>query len=441
MDWINVIFWLASTLVVVLGPIILVHELGHFIFAKLAGVRVEEFGLGFPPRLLKLWYGKGHCTIGSTQVIVPVGFRLPAGLKVGAWVDAIMLRRDDGTYLLRRLAVHDPHEDDLTLRRERADEGVPIQGELVQLEPGTLYSLNLLPMGAFVKMTGEEDPSDPHSLAAQPKRWRIAVLAAGAVLNVVVALILLVGAYTAGFPDKWLVKVTGIEPGSAAEEVGIQPNDIILAAGGEHITEGLEHLQRIIHVAPEQAVELTILRGGKTLTLTATPERTPEGYGRLGIWMAAWPDRSALQRYRLPEALRAGLNDLSAAIVATVQVPARLAKGDITPQEARPASMVGISGLLAFTLQQSLAWGLAFPVLQTASLISLALGLTNLLPLPALDGGRILFVLIEAVRGRRISPEREALIHFVGLMVLVGLMALVMFQDLVNPIIPWSWLR
>ena len=80
-------------------------------------------------------------------------------------------------------------------------------------------------------------------------------------------------------------------------------------------------------------------------------------------------------------------------------------------------------------------------MLQTAALISLALGLTNLLPLPALDGGRILFVLIEAIRGRRIAPEREAMIHFVGLMILVGLMGLVMLQDFINPIIPWSWLR
>jgi regulator of sigma E protease len=441
MDWINVIFWLVGTLVVVLGPMILVHELGHFIFAKLAGVRVEEFGLGFPPRLLKLWRGKGYLEIGHIHVTIPAGFRLPAGLKVGTWVDAVTLRRDDGTCLLRRLTVRDPSADDLVLAHGHTDEGVPVPGQLTALEPGTLYSLNLLPMGAFVKMTGEEDPSDPRSLAVQPKRWRVAVLAAGAVLNIVVALMLLVGAYTAGFPDKWLVEVAGVEPGSAAEEVGLQPRDIVLAAGGERITEGLEHLQRIIRAVPEQAIELTILREGETLTLMATPQRSPEGYGRLGIWMAPWPDRSALQRYRLPAALRAGLNDISAAIVATVQVPARLAKGDITPREARPASVVGISGVLAFTLQQSIRWGLAFPVLHTASLISLALGLTNLLPLPALDGGRIFFVLIEAIRGRRISPEREALIHFVGLMVLFSLMALVMLQDLINPIIPWSWLR
>jgi len=183
------------------------------------------------------------------------------------------------------------------------------------------------------------------------------------------------------------------------------------------------------------------LRGEETLALTVTPRRTTEGYGFLGIMMSPWPDRSAMRRYSLPNALRAGFTDLNTAIVATFQIPVQLARGDVSPEEARPASMVGISGILAFTLQQSIEWGLAFPVLQTAALISLALGLTNLLPLPALDGGRILFVLIEAVRGRRIAPEREAMVHFVGLIVLMSLMALMMFQDLVNPIIPWSALK
>jgi len=441
MDWINVVLWLTGTLVVVLGPIILIHELGHFIFAKLAGVRVEEFGFGFPPRLLKLWRGKGYLEIGSTHVVIPAGFRLPSRLRVGVWVDAVTLRREDGIYVLRHLTALDPSADNLTPKRERVDEDVHMRGELISLEPGTLYSLNWLPIGAFVKMTGEEEPSDPRSLAAQPKRWRVAVMAAGAVLNIIVALILLIGAYTAGFPDKWLVEVTSVEPGTAAEEAGLQPRDIVLAAGGERVEGGQEHLQRIIRAVPEQATELTILRGEETLTLTATPRRTPKGYGFLGIWMAPWPDLSALQRYSLPQALSAGINDITTVIVTTVRLPIHLARRDITPQEVRPASMVGISQMLTFTLQQSIEWKLAFPVLQTASLISLALGLTNLLPLPALDGGRILFVLIETVRGRRISPEREAMVHFVGLVILVSLMALVMLQDIVNPIIPWSRLK
>lgn len=446
----SVVFWLIGTLIVVLGPIILIHELGHFIFAKLAGVRVEEFGFGFPPRLLKLWYGQGYLKIGSTRVALPKSFRRPAKLEVGAWVDAVIQRDDDDTYILRRLRVLDPAEDDLTLERdEYVDEGLHVRGKLTTLEPGTLYSLNWLPMGAFVRMTGEDDPSDPRSLAAQPKRWRVAVLAAGPVFNLVAALLLLVGAYVAGFPDAWRVEIAGVEPGSPAAEAGLQLADVILVAGGEHIEDGLEQLRGIIRAAPDQAVELVILRGStglttseeETLALTVTPRRTTEGYGFLGIVMSPWPDRSAMRRYSLPDALRAGFTDLNTAIVATFQIPVQLARGDVSPEEARPASMVGISGILAFTLQQSIEWGLAFPVLQTAALISLALGLTNLLPLPALDGGRILFVLVEAVRGRRITPEREAMVHFVGLIVLMSLMALMMFQDLVNPIIPWSALK
>jgi len=381
-----------------------------------------------------------ECEIGSMRVVIPAGFRLPGDLAVGTWVSAITQRRDDGTYTLRAL---DPLIDGVTPKREPvpADEGVRIEGKLTVFEPGTLYSLNWLPMGGFVRMTGEEDPSDPHSLAAQPKRWRIAVLAAGAVLNLIVAVLLLVGAYTSGVPDKWQVEVANVEAGSAAEEAGVQPRDIVIAIDEERIEEGMAHLRRIIRAAPERSIELTILRGEETLTLVATPRRTGDGYGLLGIVMSPWPDRSSVQHYSFSQALKASVTDLNAAVVATVQVPFLLARGSITPQEARPASMVGISEILAFTLQQSIEWGLAFPVLQTASLISLALGLTNLLPLPALDGGRILFVLIEAVRGRRISPEREAMFHFVGLVILVSVMAFVMLQDFVNPVIPWSMLK
>jgi regulator of sigma E protease len=445
MDWINVVFWLVGTLVVVLGPIVLIHELGHFIFAKLGGVRVEEFGFGFPPRMLKLWRGKGYLNVGSTRVIVPAFFRLPGGLAVGAWVDAVAERRDDGNYYLHRLTTLDPAVDDLRPRREIVDEGVRMRGEVTALEPGTLYSLNWLPMGAFVRMTGEEDPSDPRSLAAQPKRWRVAVLAAGAVLNLIVAVVLITGAYTSGFPEKWVVEVNQVELGGAAEEAGIQSGDVVLAARGTHIAgesyaDGMAQLRDIIRAVPEQTIDLTILRGDKTLSLAATPSRTPEGYGLLGILMAPWPDRSALRYHSVPEALGAGVTDIVETIKMMLQLPGRLAQGEVSVEEARPASMVGISGILAFSLQQSIAWGLAFPVLHTASLVSLALGLTNLLPLPALDGGRILFVLIEAVRGRRLSPELEAMVHMVGLVVLVSLMAFVMFQDLVNPVIPWSWL-
>ncbi len=444
MNLISIVFWLVGTLIVVLGPLILIHELGHFLLAKWAGVRVEEFGFGFPPRMLRLWRGRGYIEIGGVRVTVPINFRLTPRLKVGSQVDAVVQRRAGGEHILRRLKVLDPDDEHPTPTGEANPDELHLRGAVTALERGTLYSLNWLPIGAFVKMTGEEDPSDPRSLAAQPKRWRIAIIAAGAVLNIIVALLLLVGAYASGIPDRWTVLVNSVVSGSAAAEAGLQPRDVILAIEGERIGQGTEHVQRLIQAAPERTVELTVLRGRELVTLTATPRRCEDeslcvvGKGFLGISMALWPDLTSVRYYTLAQAVDASGKDLATAATLLAQLPARLLRGTATPQEARPVSVVGASEILAIFLQQSIEWRLAFPTLQAAAHISLALGVGNLLPIPALDGGRILFVLIEAVRRRRISPEREALVHFVGLVVLIGLTALVMIQDIINPIFPWT---
>jgi regulator of sigma E protease len=120
-------------------------------------------------------------------------------------------------------------------------------------------------------------------------------------------------------------------------------------------------------------------------------------------------------------------------IITTLKAPVMLIRGELTPQEARPVSVVGISQL-AGREAQSGDW---FRILFFAGIINVALGFTNLLPLPALDGGRILFVLIEAIRGRRIEPEREGMVHLVGMILLLGLMLFMIIQDIVNPIVPF----
>ena len=436
MNWITILFWLAGTLVVMLGPILLIHELAHFIFAKLAGVRVEEFGLGFPPRLLGLWRGKGFLRIGGTRVEIPRGFDLPSNLEEGTWVEGVAERNNDGDYVLQDLTALSLERNTPASTQEKADGQVAMRGKVTELERGTLYSLNFLPMGAFVRMTGEEDPSDPRSLAAQSKGWRVAVMAAGPVVNVLAAFLLLVGAYMSGKPQNQQVKVTRVEAGSAAMEAGLQAGDVVVTADGERIDEGLAELRSVIEAAPGETIEIEVNRDGETMSLTATPE-SRDGDGFLGIAMAPWPP----ERYGLMRALRASVNDLLTIAELTLKLPIMLIRGSASPQEARPTSLVGISQIMTFSLQQSIEWGVAYPALQTASLISLALGLTNLLPLPALDGGRILFVIIEAIRGKRVSPEREAIVHFIGMLILVGLMVLVMLQDLFDPIIPWSLLK
>jgi regulator of sigma E protease len=112
-----------------------------------------------------------------------------------------------------------------------------------------------------------------------------------------------------------------------------------------------------------------------------------------------------------------------------------LVQGEITAEQARPVGPVGISQIAGRTAQYTATTGDWFQLLRITAFISVALGFTNLLPIPALDGGRILFVLIEAVRGRRIEPEREGMVHLVGMLFLLGLMFLLIIQDITNPII------
>jgi regulator of sigma E protease len=447
MALINIVFWLVGTLIAVLGPLILLHELGHFITAKLTGVRVEEFGFGFPPRMLKLWHGKGYFDIAGTRIVVPRRLKeLPAQLLTGSYAEAITSQQDDDTYILHQLRMLDEETEDTSPKQETVESKVHIRGEVTEVERGTIYSLNWLPMGAFVRMTGEEsDFSDPRSLATKSKLQRILVMGGGAALNILAALVLMISVYLTGLPEKWVVQVYDVMPGSAADEAGLQPRDVILAIDTDRLEEGPTHLQRIIQAAPEQTVQLTILRNGQEMTLEATPtlrectegEQCP-ATGFLGITMNLWPDRTSIRRLSFPKAVQATIDELGKIVEALVSLPSQLAQGTVTAEEVRPVSIVGASQILTFFLQQSIEWGMAFPVLRGAALISLALGITNLLPLPALDGGRILFILIEAVRGRRIAPEREAVIHFVGIVILVSLMLLVIFYDIFNPVIPWS---
>lgn len=439
MDWITIALWLTGTLIAILGPIIAIHEIGHFVFAKLTGVRVEEFGLGFPPRLLKLWRGRGFLRIHDVRVLIPANYRLLKEVEKGKFVEAAVQQRSDGAYILQHLTMLDPER----ASQQSADQA-RLRGQVTEIEPGTIYSLNLLPMGAFVKMTGEEDPSDPRSLAAQPKRRRLAVMAAGPLLNIIAAFILITAAYASGVTNQWFAHIIAVEPQGAAAEAGVQVGDIVMAADGQRITEGPAQLREIIRSSSGRPVELSILRQEETFIITAMPqlvEENGETHGVLGITMEIWPDKTAMRRYSISHSLGAGVSELGRAFLALVRLPGRILQGDVEPQDARPISMVGASQLLTFSLQRSIAWKMAFPALQTAALISLALGLTNLLPIPALDGGRMLFVLVEAIRGRRIAPEREAAVHFVAMTVLLILMTFVMLYDVIMPIIPWSWVK
>lgn len=349
------ILWYIGGFLLVLTPIVLIHEWGHFTAAKLSKIRVEEFGFGLPPRAIKL--------------------------------------------------------------AERN---------------GTIYSLNWIPVGGFVRPAGEDDPDVPGGLASASKRARLFVLAAGAGANFLSAILFF-----------WLavlftpsVAIAGVNPASPAATAGIQVGDVVLEVGGEAVTSANMLITTVADHAGE-TIDLLVQRGEETLTLAVRP-RLPGEYdaateGALGIGLGDGPR----QRTNPITALGDSLRMIWEYLTLYARLPAMLINGEITAQEARPVSIVGISQIAGMAAEDSVQTRNPYRLLIMAGFISVALGLTNLLPIPALDGGRILFVLIEAIRGRRIEPQREGMVHLVGMLMLLGLMAFLIFQDIANPIIPF----
>jgi len=427
--------WLALALVLMLGPMILIHELGHFITARRAGARVLEFGLGFPPRLFTLFRENGTVEVDGQRLLLPGSVRLPPGLAPGQPVEVRLQPNPEGLPRVVEIRRADRPEG-----WEQTSQGSRLRGTLTALDPGTVYSLNLLPLGGFVRILGEEDPSHPQSLAAQPRRWRLTVLLSGALLNILAAFLLMMAAYATGVPTRTFVLIQEVVPESPAWAAGLLPGDIITTVNGDRLEKGSLELRDWIRSSPGEPLELTVLRDKTSLTLTATPVLT-DGRGFLGVGLQDWPDPESVERYALPRAAVAAGQSMVGVILSILNLPRMVSSGQVSAAEAvRPVGIPGILGFLGYALKESVETGIAFFALQVTALISLAVGMTNLLPLPALDGGRALFVIIEAIRGRRISPETEAKIHMAGMVILVGISLIIIAMDIVNPLIPWSWL-
>ncbi len=349
------ILWAIGGFLIILTPIVLIHEFGHFAAAKLVKVQVEEFGFGLPPRAIKLF--------------------------------------------------------------ERN---------------GTIYSLNWIPVGGFVRPAGEDNPGVPGGLAAASKKARLFVLAAGSGMNFITAIFFFWLALVLGAPA---VQVGDVNPGSPAAVGGLQSGDVLLEVEGRMVMSA----GTLINTVAERAgteIDLLILRDGQEQTVTVVPRRAGEYdaavEGPLGIGLGEGP---RIGRNPI-EALVGSGQFMWEYISLYARLPSMLINGEITPQEARPVSIVGISQIAGEAAESSASGRTLYPILTMASFISIALGLTNLLPIPALDGGRILFVLIEAIRGRRIEPEREGMVHVIGMLVLLALMFVLIVQDIINPIIP-----
>jgi regulator of sigma E protease len=346
---------------VILVILVVVHELGHFVTAKMFGVKVLEFGIGYPP---KIWGKK---------------FR------------------------------------------------------------DTEYTINALPLGGFVRLLGEEDPTDPRSLAAQAHWKRIVVMAAGSFMNVLLPVLLFAIAYM--IPQEipaGQAQVTFVAPGSPAEQAGVQTNDIILAVNGREV-RGVTDAAYLIRLNQGETMTwrvrrqldpgATSLGGGGEITEVQVYGRwaPPEGQGPTGISLGQRGNLTETQQYPIWEAIPRGFRaTMESLVLARNQVFSWIAARN------RPEGITGPVGIAQVTgeVVEQAGWVKLF---ELAALLSINLAVLNILPLPMLDGGRIFFVFVEMLRGgRRIAPEKEALVHFIGFVVLIGFVIVISVFDVMR---------
>jgi len=339
---------------VVFGTIVLFHELGHFVVARRAGVKVHEFAIGFG-RALVQWK----------------------------------------------------------------------RGE-------TRYSVRIFPLGGFVKLAGmdpapdpEEEvaPDDERSFQRKPLWQRMAIIAAGPLANFVLAFLLLVVFYAAITVP---FAVADVMPGSPAEAAGLLPGDRIVAVEGQPVSN-LAELSGTLQQYPDQTVTVTVERGGERLDLPVHATRDGET-GRVLIGVTVMGGGTAgKERLPLGESVARAARDTWEWTVSLLRWLGGIVTGRTSAQQVRD-SVTGPIGIVV-GLGESARSGIGY-LLLFAAVLNVNLGLVNLLPVPVLDGGWLLFLLIEAVRGRPLSPEHQGMAQFVGLTLLLALMAFVFYLDL-----------
>jgi regulator of sigma E protease len=347
LDWILALF--------VFGLLLFIHELGHFVMCRLTGVRAEEFGFGFPPRLAKLF----------------------------TW-------------------------------------------------QGTDITLNWIPFGGFVRPAGEDDPSVEGGLAAASKRVRVSVLCGGVLFNVVAAVLAYTIAFKVAYPES--VHVESVSPDTPSAQAGLMPGDLILAVDDPRVRRTYEVIDYIYANLGKEII-LHVTRNGEALDIRVTPRSpadTPEGQGPTGMIIT----QVLSDRHKWLDAFDEGMRTIGNQLNLFLQLPGMILRGGFNASTDRPVGPLGILDVteqIVDTARETNRWVI---ILNWIGLVSLALAIGNILPIPALDGGRLLFVFLEAVRGKRVDPEKERMVHGYSLLVLLLLMVFITYLDVFFPVMP-----
>ena len=352
------------------GGMVLIHEFGHFIAARLCNIEVEEFGIGLPT---------------------------PGAITLFTW-------------------------------------------------RGTRFTWNWLPFGGFVRPKGENDPDVPGGLAAANPGKRFVVLAAGPLMNLLAAFAIYSIIFArVGAPDTSRVLVTSTLEGSPAAQAGIKSGDIFVEANGKPI-HSYDDLRAVVDANKDLPVVFLMDRGGEQIELTGTPvyfESEKRVMIGIGLGVPFVRTGSLVQNVSL------GAQYTYFSIRNLLSLPAQMIRGNLTPEQSRVIGLKGIYDVIGQTVSHDVEASANVsnntkpsndptdqPVrtLELIAGLSISLGIFNLFPFPALDGGRIIFLLPELIFRRRVPARVENLVHGLGMTVLLLFMIYVNVMDFVNPI-------
>lgn len=460
--------------IIILSILIFVHELGHFVVAKRSGITVEEFAIGFPPRMAKVWQDEGSITLDGHEYVIGRKVKVPRSVQPGVQIYAETTIDEKGRPAVTYI---EPVESEET-KKEAGDHPPRTEGseakffnklsfnkstktDLPENRPTvkvdalvkpTEYSINWIPLGGYVRMVGEEDPTDPGSFARKSKKTRLAVLAAGSLMNLVLAIVFFTLTAMAGVPEPVLgtnlegkeapvaqTIISEVAPNTPAATAGLQAEDVIVGADGvefNHIGDLIYYVQE--HKGAE--ITLQIDRDGDMFEASLVPRvNPPEGQGSMGVGIRYDGAEPEITYYPLHVAALRGVTQTAEYIGLVFYMPIAILRDIVPAEAARPTGPVGIYQQTGSAVDAAVTMNWWFPILWLTAILSTALAVTNLLPLPALDGGRILFIIIEAIRGKRIAPEKEGAIHFIGLALLLTLMLVISYYDVSDPIPTIDW--
>lgn len=377
--------WLGPVIGFLVGliPLILVHEFGHLIMAKLMGVWAREFGIGYPPRIVKLFRWQ---ETDFTLNWLPLG----------------------GFVRMEGERTFDNDEDG----KEENDEATPTQkAEKKQADP----------------------EAKAHSLYSKSPWQRILIYLGGPVTNILTAWLIAVMIFTTGIPEVQAT-ITEVVPETPADTANLLAGDTVIAVEDVTINNAEELHNEILKNAGAPTT-MTIQRDNETLEVSLTPrENPPEGQGSIGVMIMNQEIPGSLKRYSFGESLTLGTSYFARIAGTTVMLPVFIIRMGIPFEQARPVGVIGISQIAQQSVNDSIEASAPYPFLNVLVLLSISLGIFNLLPIPALDGGRILFSLVEAIRGKALTPELEERIHMVALALMLVLFVFITVLDIVMPV-------